>query len=119
MVLEFCICSRFLRFVYASLLYILEVAVVYSSGYHLCISWWLLFFVYAGGFSLYMLVVNLYMLVVPVKYFVYSSGLLVYALGFSNLYSLVVLFYLYILVVHLYILEVSVIYVCKWLTCIS
>ena len=59
-------------------MYILEVAVVYSSGYCLCISWWLLFFVYAGGFSLYMLEVNLYMLVVPVKYFVYSSGLLVY-----------------------------------------
>ena len=30
------------------------------------------------------------MLVVPVKYFVYSSGLLVYAGGFSHLYSLAV-----------------------------
>ena len=66
-----------------------------------------------------MLEVSLYMLEVPVKYFVYSSGLLVYAGGFSNLYSLVVLFYLYILEVHLYILEVSVIYVCKWFTCIG
>ena len=71
-------------------MYILEVAFVYSSGYCLGISWWLLFFVYAGGFSLYMLEVNLYMLVVLVKYFVYSSGLLVYAGGFSNLYILAV-----------------------------
>ena len=100
-------------------MYILEVAFVYSSGYCLGISWWLLFFVYAGGFSLYMLEVNLYMLVVPVKYFVYSSGLLVYAGGFSHLYSQAVPFYLYILEVHLYILEVSVIYICKWFTCIS
>ena len=69
-------------------MYILEVAFVYARGYCLCINWQLLFFVYAGGFSLYMLEVNLYMLVVPVKYFVYSSGLLVYAGGFSHLYSL-------------------------------
>ena len=86
-------------------MYILEVAVVYSSGYCLCISWWLLFFVYAGGFSLYMLVV-------PVKYFVYSSGLLVYAGGFSHLYSLAVPFCSYIL-------KVPVICICKWFTCIS
>ena len=37
-----------------------------------------------------MLEVSLYMLVVPVRYFVYSRGLLVYAGGFSNLYSLAV-----------------------------
>ena len=35
-----------------------------------------------------MLEVSLYMLVVPVRYFVYSRGLLVYAGGFSHLYSL-------------------------------
>ena len=37
-----------------------------------------------------MLEVSLYMLVVPVRYFVYSRGLLVYAGGFSHLYSLTV-----------------------------
>ena len=66
-----------------------------------------------------MLEVSLYMQVVLVNYCVYSRGLRVYAGGFSHLYSLALLFYLYILEVHLYILEVSVIYVCKWFTCIS
>ena len=37
-----------------------------------------------------MLEVSLYMLVVSARYFVYSRGLLVYAGGFSHLYSLAV-----------------------------
>ena len=101
----FCIFQRFP-------LYILVVTVFAKHGVYY-------FFVYSGGFSLYILEVNLYILVVPVEYYVYRGCLVIYPSGFSTFCTQIPTFFLYILVVYFYIWVVSVFYVSKLYTCIS
>ena len=93
-------------------MYILVVTVFAKHGvYYFC--------VYSGGFSLYILEVNLYILVVPVEYYVYRGCLGIYPSGFSTFCTQIPTFFLYILVVYFYIWVVSVFYVSKLYTCIS